>query len=151
MKILGIRNSPTKIRFCVLVGDVNAYAFTNCDDENRIELPKALTTEEDRLRWVISEFRRIFDKFGPFDHLAIKQNENVATRYSSVKSVMFLDCVAVMVAVEKHVPVTSQVYASLGTNKGGVIAFTESRVSKSTTHWDTQMADAIAAAIKNLR
>lgn len=150
MKILGIRNSPTKIRFCVLEGDGATYAFTNGSDENRIELPKSLKTEEDKLRWVISEYKRIFDKFGPFDHLAIKQNENVSTRYSSVKGVMFLDCIASMVAVENHVPVTSQVYSNLGTNKGGVLAWAEMRVSKSALHWDTQMADAVAAAIKNI-
>lgn len=151
MRILGIRNAPTRIRFCVLKGDRSTYAFTNGDDENKIDMPKSIKTEEDKLRWVLSEYRRLFDKFGPFDHLALKQNENVATRYSSVKGVMFLDCIATMVAVENHVPVTSQVYSNLGTNKGNVMAFVEAKVTRSSTHWDSQMADAIAAAIKNLR
>jgi hypothetical protein len=151
MKVLGLRNSPTTIRFCVLEGDASGFVFSNCDRENKIDLPKSLKSEAEKLHWIISEFRRIFDHYGPFDHLAIKQNENVATRYSTVRPVMFFDCIASMAAVERHVSFTSHVYTNLGTNRKGIVAFAESRGARSSTHWDGQMADAVVAAIHNLK
>lgn len=151
MKILGIRNSTKTIRFCVLEGDKSSYTFTNCDSENKIDLPKSLNTEAEVLKWVKDELKRVFDKYGPFDHLAIKQTENVPTRYSSIKTVMFFDCIATLVAIQLNVPFTSQVYASLGTKSKEVCDFAEARVTKTTTYWDSQIADAVAVAIKNLK
>lgn len=151
MKILGIRNSPTKIRFCILDGDKVTFTFSNHNGENKIDMPKSLKTESELYQWVKCEFKRIFDKYGPFDHMAIKQNENVPTRYSSVRPVMFLDCLATMVAIENNTPFSSHMYTSIGTKSKEVVSFVESKVIKSTTNWDSQMADAIAAAIKNLK
>lgn len=151
MKVLGIRNSPTKIRFCILEGDKTKFTFPNQNGENKIDMPKSLKTEAEIYQWVKSEFKRIFDKYGPFDHMAIKQNENVPTRYSSVRPVMFLDCIATMVAIENNTPFSSHIYNSLGTKSKEVISFVESKVSKTTKNWDAQMADAIAAAIKNIK
>ncbi len=151
MKILGIRNSPTKIRFCILEGDESSFVFKNYDDENKIELPKSLKTEFDTFQWVKSEYERIFDKYGPFDELAIKQNENVPTRYSSVKPVMFMDCIASMVSIENNTPFSSHLYNSLGTKSKEVVRFVETKVSKSSVNWDGQIADAIAASIKCLK
>lgn len=151
MKVLGIRNSPTKIRFCILDGDKTKFTFSNQNGENKIDMPKSLKTEAEIYLWVKSEFKRIFDKYGPFDHMAIKQNENVSTRYSSVRPVMFLDCIATMVAIENNTPFSSHIYNSLGTKSKEVISFVESKVSKTTKNWDAQMADAIAAAIKNIK
>lgn len=151
MKILGIRNSPSKIRFCIIDGDKTTFSFSNHDSENKIDLPKSLKTEAEIYQWVKSEYKRVFDKYGPFDHMAIKQNENVQTRYSSVKPVMFLDCLATMIAIENNTSFTSHTYVSLGTKSKEVISFIESKINKSATNWDVQMADAIAAAIKNLK
>ncbi|TAD86936.1 MAG: hypothetical protein EAY75_06915 [Bacteroidetes bacterium] len=151
MKVLGIRNSPTKIRFSIIEGDATTYVFINHNGENKIDMPKSLKTEAEIFQWVKSEFKRIFDKYGPFDHMAIKQNENVPTRYSSVRPVMFLDCLATMVAIENNTPFSSHIYTSIGTKSKEVVSFVESKVTKSTTNWDSQMADAIAAAIKNLK
>jgi hypothetical protein len=151
MKVLGIRNSPTKIRFSIIEGDANTYVFINHNGENKIDMPKSLKTESESFQWVKSEFKRIFDKYGPFDHMAIKQNENVTTRYSSVRPVMFLDCLATMVAIENDTPFSSHTYTSIGTKSKEVVSFAESKVSKSTKNWDSQMADAVAAAIKNLK
>jgi hypothetical protein len=151
MKILGIRNSPAKIRFCILEGDKTTFNFSNHNGENKIEMPKSLITEAEIYQWVKSEFKRIFDKYGPFDHMGIKQNENIPTRYSSVRPVMFLDCIATMVAIENNTTFSSHIYTTIGTKSKEVVSFVESKVTKSTTNWDSQMADAIAAAIKNLK
>lgn len=151
MKILGIRNAPTKIRFCILEGDESSFEFKNADDENKIELPKSLKTEFETFQWVKSEYVRIFDKYGPFDQLAIKQNENVPTRYSSVKPVIFMDCIATMVSIENNTPFSSLLYKSIGTRSKEVVGFVETKVSKSSVNWDGQIADAIAASIKCLK
>jgi hypothetical protein len=151
MKILGIRNSPTKIRFCILEGDASNIDFINQNDENRIEMPKSLKTEAEIYEWVKSEFKRIFDKYGPFDHMVIKQNENVPTRYSKVRPVMFLDCLATMAAIEKNTPFSSLIYTSIGTNSKEVTKFAEDNATKTTINWDSQMADAVAVAIKIIK
>lgn len=151
MKILGIRNSPTKIRFCILDGNKSSFVFINNKSENKIELPKSLKAEFETYQWLKSEFNRLFDKYGPFDSLAIKQNENVPTRYSSIRPVMFMDCIASLVAIENNTPFSSYTYTSLGTNSKGVIAFADDKVTKSSVNWDSQIADAIAAAIKNMK
>ncbi|WP_299797995.1 hypothetical protein [uncultured Maribacter sp.] len=151
MKVLGIRNSPKVIRFCILDGDATNYYFSNASEENKIDLPKSLKTEAEIYQWVKSEFSRLFDKYGPFDHMAIKQNENVPTRYSSVKPVMFLDCIACLVAIENNAPFSSHLYTSLGTKSKEVVKLAETQVTKSNTHWDSKMADAVLAAIKNIK
>lgn len=151
MKILGIRNTPSKIRFCILEGDKLNFVFTNCNDENKIDLPKSLKTEFEIFQWVKSEYERLFDKYGPFDYLAIKQNENVPTRYSSVKPVMFMDCIASIVSIANNTPFSSHLYTSLGTKSKEVVSFVEAKVSKTSVNWDSQIADALAASIKNLK
>lgn len=120
--------------------------FENKLGENKIDLPKGLESESAVLAWVKSEFQRIVDNYGPFDHVGIKQNENVSTRYSLVKTVMFFDCIASMAAVENHIRFESFVYPNLGTNSGSVKAYVESRSLKTEKHWDIQMADAVAVA-----
>jgi hypothetical protein len=151
MKVLGIRNSPTKIRFCILQGDSNGYVFNNCLSENKIDLPKSIKDEFNTYLWIKSEFERIFDKYGPFDHLAIKQNENVPARYSTLKPVMFIDCIATIVAIQNNTPFSSHSYNSLGTKSKEVVAFAESKCQKTATHWDSQIADAVAVCIKNIK
>jgi hypothetical protein len=151
MKVLGIRNTPKKIRFCILDGDKTSFVFSNHDKENKIDLPKSLKTESDKYAWLKSEYERIFDAHGPFDHLAIKQNENVPTRYSSVKPVMFMDCIASVVANEKNVSFSSHLYKSIGTKSKEVVSFAEKQVTRATVGWDSQMADAVAAAINFIK
>jgi len=151
MKVIGIRNSPTKIRFCILEGDSIKYNFINYDIENKIDLPKSIKTDFEIYKWTKSEFNRIFDKYGPFDHLAIKQNENVPTRYSSVKPVMFFDCIAIMVAIENNTSFSSHLYTSLGTKSKEVVEYVSRKVVKSSINWDNQIAYAIAAALINIK
>lgn len=64
---------------------------------------------------------------------------------------MFLDCIACLVAIDNSTPFTSHLYTSLGTKSKEVIQHVESQVSKSNTHWDGKIADALAAAIKNIK
>jgi hypothetical protein len=151
MKILGIRNSPKKIRFCILEGDASTFTFNNSGTEHKIDLPNSLKTEADLYQWLQSEFKRVFDNYGPFDHMAIKQNENVQTRYSSVKPVMFMDCIATTVAIENNTSFSSHTYASLGTRSKEVVEFIEPQTGRSNSHWDSQMADALGAALLNLQ
>ncbi len=102
-------------------------------------------------QWVKSEFKRIFEIYGPFDHMAIKQNENISTRYSSVKPVMFMDCISTLVSIENNTTFSSHLYTGLGTKSKDVVSFVESKVVKSNSNWDSQIADAIAAAIKIIK
>lgn len=151
MKVLGIRNSPTKIRFCILEGNSASCVFVNQNAENKIDLPKALKTDFEIYNWVRSEFERVFDKYGPFDYMAIKQNENVSSRYSSLKPVMFMDCIAIMTSIKNDTSFSSHVYNSIDTNKKESTAFAETKVAKTSANWDSQIADAVACAFKNLK
>ncbi len=62
-----------------------------------------------------------------------------------------MDCIASLVAIENNTSFTSHLYKSLGTKSKEVVKHIEAQISKTDKHWDSQIADALAAAIKNLK
>jgi len=148
MKVIGIRNSPTAIRYCVLEKNGNDIVFVNQATENKIDIPKSLTTEFEKYSWIKSEFERVFDNQGPFSHVAIKQNENTPSRYTTLKPVIFIDCIATMVSIDKNIPFSFFNYNALGANSKESVTVAEGGVGRTNKHWDSKIADAILAAHK---
>lgn len=150
MKILGVRNSPSEIRYAILEMDSSSnVTFLNSDSENRIKFPNGFESEEDKLRWIKNEIERIFTNHNSFDAVAIKQSENMPKRsYGSIKQTAFLDCLFSVSAVERHIPLFSWYYNQIGVNSKTVLDTAETLVGKSSTHWNTQIADAIVVAHK---
>lgn len=149
MKILGIRNYSDGIRYCILEGEKDSINCLNANSENRIKIPKAIS-EHELYKWYKEEIKRIIETTGPFDSVAIKQNESmVRSCYTKLKKVMFFDCISTMISLEQDISVKSYIYSTLKTNAKKVEEQAETILNGKTTNWDTKIADAIVAAAKN--
>ena len=64
---------------------------------------------------------------------------------------MFMDCIASIVANEKNVSFSSHLYKSIGTKGKEVVSFANKHVTSAAVGWDSQMADAVVAAINFIK
>lgn len=153
MKILGVKNTASEIRYAILEMDTNAdITFANANSENKVSFPKGLESEEEKLRWIKNEIERIFSNNEPLDAVAIKQGENFPKRsYGNLKFSIFHDCLFSVCAVEKHIPLYSWYYNQIGTNSKSVLDLAESLVGRSSVNWNTRIADAIVVAHKAMK
>jgi hypothetical protein len=126
-KILGIRNSTTVIRYAILEGDNNHQDFLNRETENKIDIPRRIVNDSEKLAWVYREYDRIINQNGPFDSLVIKQNENTRAAFSAVKFTAYLDGLTHLIAGQKNLPITCFIYNQLGTNSREVEVFAEDK------------------------
>jgi hypothetical protein len=148
MKVLGIRNYYDGVRFCILEGEASNISCLNLNKENRILFPKGIH-ENDLLIWYKDEIDRLFDIYGIFDRVAIKHNENTRSdSYSSLRKILFLDCIVTLEAVERKIPINSYAYNQIGVNSKNVLEKAESLVGKAQKYWDIRMADAIIVGFK---
>ena len=147
MKILGIRNFSGGFRYAILEGDSLSFKCTNLTGENKVIMPKSVIGN-DVYAWYKKEIYRILETHN-INKLGIKRNENMrASTYSSLKDVMFFDCIATMAAIDKKIDVSSFLYSQLKLNSKTVEGYAESHVGKTSKYWDSKIADAISAAIK---
>ena len=150
MKILGIRNYGDGFRYCILEGNRDNVQCINLNGENRILVPKGCEDNQ-LLIWYQDEIDRILDMNSDIERVAIKHNENTrADSYSTLKRVMFMDCIATLEVTRKSIPVNSYVYNQIYVNSKNVLEKAESLVGKSLKYWDSKFADAIMVANKEI-
>lgn len=149
-KVLGIRNFSEGLRYAIIEGDASNYSCLNLESEHFIKIPKGYNESQIYI-WYKDEITRIIDKNPNITDIAIKHNENIPSRYSNLKRIMFMDCIASMVALDNHISVNYYVYNQLGCNKSCVKSFAENYCGKTSIHWDANIADAIVAAVKTLK
>jgi hypothetical protein len=150
MKILGIRNYSDGLRYCILEKDANGTVCLNLNSENRILIPKGYDDNQ-LLVWYQDEIDRILDMNSDIERVAIKHNENTRSdSYSTLKRVMFMDCIATLEVTRKSIPVNSYVYNQICVNSKNVLEKAESLVGKSLKYWDSKFADAIMVANKEI-
>lgn len=150
MKVLGIRNYSDGFRYCILEGNCDNIQCINLNGENRILIPKRYEDNQ-LLIWYQDEIDRILDMNSDIGRVAIKHNENTrADSYSTLKRVMFMDCIATLEVTRKNIPVSSYVYNQICVNSKNVLEKAESLVGKSLKYWDSKFADAIMAANKEI-
>lgn len=151
MKVLGIRNSPTEIRFAISEKRGSTIVLLNCDSENKLIFPKHLNSLSQKVGWLYQELENLISNNPDIKKIAIKQNENVSTKYSTVQDTAFYDAIAHLIGNDKGIPVSSYVYNNIGTKSKEVQSFSESYTGKTSKHWNSGMADAIAVTIKELK
>jgi len=149
MKVLGIRNYSDGFRYCLIQKNEEGIVCLNLDEENKVALPKG-QNDNQLLVWYQGEIDRILDLNTDIECVAVKRNENKSDCYSSLKKVMFMDCVVTLEATRKNIPVNSYVYNQLHVNSSNVLTKAESIVGKSKKYWDAKFADAIMAANKEI-
>jgi hypothetical protein len=151
MKVLGIRNSPTDIRFAISEKINGSITLENISGENKLVFPKHLTLLSEKVGWLYQEFDNILSNNPDIKIIAVKQNENVSTKYSKVQETAFYDSIAHLIGNHKGISVKSYVYNNIGTRSKEVQNFAESYTGKTTKYWNSKMADAIAVTIKELK
>lgn len=150
MKVLGIRNSPTEIRFAISEKIGNTIVLLNSNGENKLIFPKHLNSLSQKVGWLYQELENIISNNPDIKRIAIKQNENVSTKYSTVQDTAFYDAIAHLIGNDKGITINSYVYNNIGTKSKEVQSFSEGYTGKTTKHWNSGMADAIAVTIKEL-
>ena len=151
MKVLGIRNSPTDIRFAISEKNNGSIVLNNISGENKLVFPKHLTLLSEKVGWLYQELENILSNNPDIKIIAVKQNENVSTKYSKVQETAFYDSIAHLIGNHKGITVNSYVYNNIGTRSKEVQQFAESYTGKTTKYWNSKMADAIAVTIKELK
>lgn len=151
MKVLGIRNSPTEIRFAIAEKINGNIKILNKNQENKLVFPKHLHDLSQKVGWLYQELENIIANNPEIQIIVLKQNENVSTKYSTVKETAFYDSMAYLIGNNKGIKVNSYVYANIGTNRKDVSNFAETNAEKTDKYWDSKMADAISVTIKELK
>ena len=75
MLILGVRTSPTEVRYAILDCNRQTAAFVNAAEENRLKFPKNMTGPDEKLPWLHTEFERIFRQNLNIEKIVIKTSE----------------------------------------------------------------------------
>ena len=152
MKFLGVRNYSGGIRYCILEPDVNGKPICiNLEGENLIRIPKEYIDNcEEMLVWCKNEINRIIDKYC-IESVGLKHNENTPGRYTSLKKIMFMDCIVTLVSLEKNIPFSSYSYNQIGINSSTVQAEAEILFGRTSKKWDSSMADAMMVAYKQYK
>jgi hypothetical protein len=151
MKVLGIRNSPTEIRFAISEKDNGLIVLNNISGENKLVFPKHLNSLSQKVGWLYQELENLLSNNPDIQIIAVKQNENVSTKYSKVQETAFYDSIAHLIGNDKGLVVNSYVYNNIGTKSKEVKKFAEDNAGKTDKYWDSKMADAIAVTIKELK
>ena len=82
MQILGIRVSPSTIRYAILDWDGQIAEFINKDRENKIEFPANICSRGEKLNWFYQELERIHSLYPNIKVVGIKEGEYIDTETS---------------------------------------------------------------------
>ena len=152
MKVLGLRTSPSSIRYAVLECDSTAVTFINANGENKINYPPGITDLYKKLQWLHQELDRVIRRHPSIEVILIKVNEFGRGGESGVsRESAYLDAIGLLVAAEHNLPAETKLYRSIGTKRAEVKSFAETRVGKSEKYWNDQMADAVAVALSGCK
>lgn len=147
MQILGVRTSTTMVRYAILEWDGLTAKLLNAAKENRLEFPADKTESAQKLHWLYQELERVLRQNPSVEKIAVKANEyGRGGEKASSREAAYFDAVVLMIAGQKALPVKTFLYKSMKTKRDDVKAFAASIVEVTTTYWNEQMADAVAAA-----
>ena len=109
MKILGIRNAPTTVRYAVVDWDGTAATLVNATDENKLSFPAGLNSFEQKLHWLHQELSRVLRQQPGIERIAVKTSEFGRGRQSSAsREAAYMDAVALLLAGENGLPAVTK-------------------------------------------
>lgn len=151
MKIMGVRVGPRRTRVAIVGREGATHTLLNSDTESRLTYPADLPELDQKLLWLYREMERLHHEHPDITKICIKTNEYTATDSKSKRESAYFEAATMLYWRQQSIPVTLNVYASLGTRSLDVKAHAEQRVGRTEKYWDTQMADAVIAAWKGSR
>lgn len=147
MMILGIRTSPTTVRYAVLDCNGAAVSLVNADSENKLDFPADCRSIEQKLHWLHQELDRVLRQYPGIERIVIKANEyGRGGEKASSREAAYFDAVVLMTAGTRQLPVDVKLYRTIGTRRNEVKTFAETNVGATNRYWNEQMADAVSAA-----
>jgi hypothetical protein len=147
MQILGIKTSPSVIRYAVLDWNGAQATLVNAADESRLRFPAGLTSVEQKLKWLQDELETLLRLYPNIGRIAIKSNEYAPRRESgNSREAAYYDAIALLTAGRMGFPVQQYLFTSLGTRRDGVMAKAETEIGRTSVNWDEAMASATLAA-----
>jgi hypothetical protein len=147
MQILGIRTSPSTVRYVIFDWDGASGRLLNAGGETKLDFPADKTTIATKLHWLREELNRVLRQNPGVTKMAIKCNEyGRGGEKATSREAAHLDAAALIVSGERMLPVEMLVYRSIGTKRDEVKAFAETNVGRVDPYWNEQIADAIAVA-----
>lgn len=144
MKVLGIRVAPQVSRYAVVEYDDGVAIFINHESENRLIFPVGVNTIAEKSKWLYMELERIYSHYPDLGRVIVKENEYGAENAKRRESTYLLGSVFLF-AAQRNINIRSVLYTQLKTNGNRVKEFAETNIGRTPQHWDTQMADAVAA------
>ena len=147
MKVLGIRSSVKHFRYCILELAGSDVKWLNKDEEHKWNVPKASTEKGQILNEVHKEVVRLINKFQP-DRVALKIAETMRGNPSPDR--VSVEAVIVLAAAQNHIATVEKRYRDLKTKKEGVEKLALQHVTQPAKHWDSEIADALVVALREL-
>lgn len=147
MMILGIRTSPTTVRYAVVDCNGATVSLVNSDSENKLDFPAVCQSIEQKLHWLHQELDRILRQYPTIEKIVIKANEyGRGGETTSSREAAYFDAVVLMTAGTRQIPIDVKLYRTIGTRRDEVKTFAETKVGVTNHYWNEQMADAVSAA-----
>lgn len=151
-KAIGIRTSPTEIRYAILSRDANdKIIFVNADSENKLVYPASLSSTQEKLLWLKAELDRIFRQENDIEIMTVKTNEFAGTENKSKRESAYADAICMLVAVEHNVAVVCKLYTQILSSSKETTTHAEERVGRTGKYWNSKIADAVLAAYSAMR
>ena len=148
MQILGIRTAPTLIRYAVVELDAGTVSLRNASSENRLVFPADICLVAEKLLWLQQELDRVLRQNPEVVRIVIKANEfSRRGETGASREAAYYDAIVFLVAQQRGLPVETVLYRTIGTRRTEVKGFSEQHVSQTSSYWNEQMADAVAAAL----
>jgi len=145
--VLGIRTSPTTIRYAVLDCSGTAVSLVNANSENKLDFPAHCQSIEQKLYWLHQELNRVLRQYPNIERIVIKANEyGQGGEKASSREAAYFDAVVLMTAGTRQLPVDVKLYRTIGTRRNDVKSFAKANVGVTNHYWNEQMADAVSAA-----
>jgi len=144
--ILGFRSDPATPRYALVDGTTNPLSLLNTTDESRLCFPADCIEDAAKVTWLYREFERIFHANPDIGRVVIKKGEFTQGDNNAKRTASYQEAALLLYCGLHNKPITSKLYASLGTNSGTVLAHAVGRVGQTTKYWNSKMADAVVAA-----
>ena len=148
MKVVGVRVNPKMTRVAIVRREEATFILLNANTESRLIYPANLSGIDDKVLWLFREMARLHHEHPDIAKVCIKTNEYTARDNKSKRKSAYLEATTMLYWRQKEIPVTMNIYKSLGTRSADVKTFAEQCVDRTEKHWDRQIADAIVAAWK---
>jgi len=147
MRILGIRVSPSTIRYAILDWDGESATFVNQNSENKIEFPSNVRSKGEKLHWMYQELDRIHSLHPGIEIVGIKEGEYRSSETSSKREKASLEGLIQYWAHQNILPAEAKIYGGIRDVKSGeALEFCETNFGRTETYWTKEMADALLAA-----